>query len=157
MVKNSSTSSFFPGAFGFHGCDGLFEMVEQIILIWGLILDDAQVLEPGHIQDFLVGEKLFEVFFTVVSLSVKKQAIPAQAGSPSGVLASSSSLLQIRLVTMLLQILHGDFGEGNEVRGFAELGEEDILFSPKMGHQAQLPGLLGCHKVTFDVVGATMG
>lgn len=59
---------------------------------------------------------------------------------------------------MQLQILHGDFGESNEVQGLAELGEEDIPILPEdAGHQAQLAGLLGRHEVTFDVVGSDDG
>ena len=53
-----------PGAPGAQLFDAGFEMGQFGLVIVRLVLDDAEVLEAGHVQGFVVGVEFLEVFFS---------------------------------------------------------------------------------------------
>ena len=53
-----------PGALGTQLFDAGLEMGQLGLVVVRLVLDDAKVLETGHVQGFVVGVEFFEVLFS---------------------------------------------------------------------------------------------
>ena len=53
-----------PGALGAQLFDAGLEVGKLGLVVVWLVLDDAEVLEAGHVQGFVVGVEFLEVFFS---------------------------------------------------------------------------------------------
>ena len=155
LVEQVHQIHFFPKALGLEAGNHLEEVVEQFLLINRLILDHTKGIETRHIEHFLVGEELFEILFAG-GVAIKEITRPLALGNQ--LLGTVAGLVfrraLVRLVAQRLQITHRNFRERDEVKFFAELGEEDVaVLAQQAGHQAQFAGLLGRHKIAADILG----
>jgi len=116
-----------PGALGAQIFDAGLEMGQfGLVVVW-LVLDDAEVLEAGHVQGLIVCVEFLEVFLPggVAGEEVYGPlALGLEFGNAGTGLVFGGAV--DGFITRAFQVAFCYLAEGDEVQALVELGEEDV-------------------------------
>ncbi len=134
-----------PGAGGAERADAGLEVLELGLIINGLVLDDAEILEAAHVQGLVVSVEFLEILFSggVTGKEVyRPRALGLEFGNVGTGLVLSGTV--DGFVTRALQVAFCYLAEGYEVQALVEFGKEDIaVVTQEAGAQAQFARFMG--------------
>jgi len=129
-----------PGAGGAQRADHGLEVLELCLIIIGLVLDDAEILEAAHVEGLVGRVEFLEVLFSG-GVATEEIYRPLALGLEFGNAGTSLVLggAVDGFVARAFQVAFCYLAEGDEVQALVELGKEDItVIAQEAGAQAQL-------------------
>ncbi len=148
-----------PGALGAQLFDAGLEVVQLGLVVVRLVLDDAEVLEAGHVQGLVVGVEFLEVLFSG-GVAGEEVYRPLALGLEFGNAGTGFVLGRAvdGFIACAFKVAFCYLAEGDEIQTLVELGKKDVpVVAQEAGAQAQFARFLGGNEVAAHVVGSGEG